>query len=216
MYAHQCRSSHRAGRSHCHGNHFCIHSGTSRAGWHSGSGCGTQSGPLRTRRYLRTQTHTVASASVEIIFLATNIQLIWIFFKTFFDLCQLQQWRLIHSDQNRHHNSRAGPARLPTVNSQHRTQPEQGSVFLEITPVISFRALPCLVSSLIPPLLLALSLACGVHTHAQPRGVRSSLLSPESKSLSLSSIMYDVSPAPHLQLLSLLGVRLNLCTHPVG
>lgn len=50
----QCKSSHPAGRSHCHGNHFCTHSGTSQAGWHSGSGCGTGSGPLHTRRYLWT------------------------------------------------------------------------------------------------------------------------------------------------------------------
>lgn len=50
---HQYRSFHPAGRSHCHGNHFCTRSGTSRAGWHSGSGCGTGSGPLHTHRYLR-------------------------------------------------------------------------------------------------------------------------------------------------------------------
>lgn len=53
---HQCRSFHPAGRSHCHGNRFCTRSGTSRAGWHSGSGCGTGSDPPRTHRYLRTYT----------------------------------------------------------------------------------------------------------------------------------------------------------------
>lgn len=180
VYAHRCRSSRRAGRIHCHGNHFCIHSGTSQAGWHSGSGCGTQSGPLNTRQYLRTRTHAATSLSVK-TFYWQQAQT-WNF--SSFCVIWCSACSLICSGSANQNKTTAATAelgqRMPTLDSQTHLQlvcRSRDQSLLEITPfgcrVVSSSALffpPFYFFSL---LIHTLSLVCSMHTEAHPRGVRS-------------------------------------------
>ena len=221
MYAHRCRSSHQASRTHCHGNHFCIHSGTSLGGWHSGSGCGTQSDPLHTRRCLRTQnTHCSissnhrpgnkhqpeTSAHLCLFFACSLICASW----------SGGRW----SNQNIPAAATAKLGQwLPTFHSQHlcSLSVTAGIKVFQKSHHLAADLFPFLHFSVAPPHLF-----CRVYSSLFVSGIRRAYTclaqrrwvhAPSRESKSLSSIMYGVSSVPHLQLSGFWLQRPDLCTH---
>lgn len=104
------------------------------------------------------------------------------FFCPFFDLCSLQKWRPIQSEQTAT-TSVELDRRLPTSHSHHLMWLVCRDQSLQEIIQCGSRVFPSCASLFFPLLThfavsaqLTLSLACGMHIHGQPRGVRLPLL----------------------------------------